>query len=61
MLERGDNKEYLPMEGLAEFRSATVELLLGKGAAAVKEVSACVGKGLWEGASWHCELDATGV
>ncbi|KAK2079981.1 Aspartate aminotransferase, cytoplasmic [Prototheca wickerhamii] len=37
MLERGDNKEYLPMEGLAEFRSATVELLLGKGAAAVKE------------------------
>ena len=35
------------MEGLAEFRSATVELLLGKGAAAVKEVSARIGEGVW--------------
>lgn len=29
MLEKGDNKEYLPIEGLAAFNKATVELLLG--------------------------------
>uniref|UniRef100_A0A1D1ZYE6 Aminotransferase class I/classII large domain-containing protein n=1 Tax=Auxenochlorella protothecoides TaxID=3075 RepID=A0A1D1ZYE6_AUXPR len=37
MLERGDNKEYLSIEGLPEFRAATVELLLGADSAAVKE------------------------
>ncbi|XP_002972976.2 aspartate aminotransferase, chloroplastic [Selaginella moellendorffii] len=29
MLERGENKEYLPIEGLAAFNKATAELLLG--------------------------------
>jgi aspartate aminotransferase len=31
MLAAGYNKEYLPIEGLADFRKATVELLLGAG------------------------------
>lgn len=31
------DEEYLPMQGLAEFNVATTELLLGAGAAAVKE------------------------
>ncbi|XP_027085431.1 aspartate aminotransferase, chloroplastic [Coffea arabica] len=29
MLERGENKEYLPIEGLASFNKVTAELLLG--------------------------------
>ncbi|KAI7743875.1 hypothetical protein M8C21_030324 [Ambrosia artemisiifolia] len=29
MLERGENKEYLPIEGLAAFNKATAELLFG--------------------------------
>eukprot|EP00245_Coleochaete_scutata_P001620 TRINITY_DN11_c0_g1_i1.p1 TRINITY_DN11_c0_g1~~TRINITY_DN11_c0_g1_i1.p1 ORF type:complete len:489 (+),score=93.14 TRINITY_DN11_c0_g1_i1:132-1598(+) len=29
MLEKGENKEYLPIEGLAEFNKATADLLLG--------------------------------
>lgn len=29
MLEKGENKEYLPIEGLAAFNKATAELLLG--------------------------------
>ncbi|KAL4577028.1 hypothetical protein LXL04_013129 [Taraxacum kok-saghyz] len=29
MLERGENKEYLPIEGLAAFNKATTELLFG--------------------------------
>lgn len=37
MLEKGDNKEYLPIEGLAAFNKATVELLLGAGNPAIKE------------------------
>lgn len=36
MLEAGYDKEYLPMQGLAEFNVATTELLLGAGSAAVK-------------------------
>lgn len=38
MLEKGENKEYLPMEGLLAFRQATLNLLLGEGNPAVKEV-----------------------
>eukprot|EP00249_Psilotum_nudum_P015386 c25299_g1_i1 orf=1145-2683(-) len=30
MLEKGDNKEYLPIDGLVAFNKATVELLLGE-------------------------------
>ena len=37
MLEADYDKEYLPMQGLAEFNTATVQLLLGSDAAAVKE------------------------
>jgi aspartate/tyrosine/aromatic aminotransferase len=37
MLESGENKEYLPIEGLAEFNKATVALLLGSDNKAVKE------------------------
>ena len=29
MLEKGENKEYLPIEGLPAFRKATLSLLLG--------------------------------
>ena len=38
MLEKGENKEYLPMEGLKAFREATLSLLLGDGNPAVKAV-----------------------
>ena len=37
MLEKGENKEYLPIEGLAAFREATLNLLLGDKNPAVKE------------------------
>eukprot|EP00245_Coleochaete_scutata_P001621 TRINITY_DN11_c0_g2_i1.p1 TRINITY_DN11_c0_g2~~TRINITY_DN11_c0_g2_i1.p1 ORF type:complete len:416 (+),score=95.35 TRINITY_DN11_c0_g2_i1:154-1401(+) len=37
MLERGDNKEYLPIEGLAEFNKATSDLLLGFNHPATKQ------------------------
>ncbi|XP_058724889.1 aspartate aminotransferase P2, mitochondrial-like [Vicia villosa] len=37
MLERGDNKEYLPIEGLAAFNKATAELLLGADNPAIKQ------------------------
>ena len=37
MLAANVNKEYLPIEGLASFREATVELLLGRDSKAVKE------------------------
>lgn len=37
MLEKGENKEYLPIEGLAEFRKATIDLLLGPNSKAVEE------------------------
>ncbi len=38
MLRKKENKEYLPIEGLASFRQATVDLLLGAGNPAIKEV-----------------------
>lgn len=38
MIEAEENKEYLPIEGLADFRKATLQLLLGSGHPAVKEV-----------------------
>ncbi|KAK9805264.1 hypothetical protein WJX72_009822 [[Myrmecia] bisecta] len=37
MIEKDENKEYLPIEGLASFRKATVELLLGADNDAIKE------------------------
>ncbi|GAQ79617.1 chloroplastic aspartate aminotransferase [Klebsormidium nitens] len=37
MLENGENKEYLPIEGLADFNKATVALLLGSDNKAVKD------------------------
>lgn len=42
MIEAEENKEYLPIEGLADFRKATLQLLLGSGHPAVKEVSCCL-------------------
>jgi hypothetical protein len=38
MIEKGENKEYLPIQGLDSFRKATVDLLLAD-SPAVKEVS----------------------
>lgn len=38
MLRKKENKEYLPIEGLASFRQATVDLLLGADNPAIKEV-----------------------
>ena len=38
MIDKAENKEYLPMEGLASFRKATVDLLLGKDNPAIAEV-----------------------
>ena len=40
MIEKEENKEYLPMQGLDSFRQATVDLLLGKDHPAIKEVRA---------------------
>ncbi|KAH7331029.1 hypothetical protein KP509_20G012700 [Ceratopteris richardii] len=37
MLEKGENKEYLPIEGLAAFNKATAELLLGADNPVIKE------------------------
>ncbi|XP_057525151.1 aspartate aminotransferase, chloroplastic [Amaranthus tricolor] len=37
MLEKGENKEYLPIEGLAAFNKATAELLFGADNAVLKE------------------------
>ena len=37
MIEADYDKEYLPMQGLAEFNEATRKLLLGEGSAAVAE------------------------
>lgn len=42
MIEAEENKEYLPIEGLADFRKATLQLLLGSAHPAVKEVSCCL-------------------
>ncbi|RYR55267.1 hypothetical protein Ahy_A06g030505 [Arachis hypogaea] len=46
MLERGDNKEYLPIEGLAAFNKATAELLLGADNPAIKEQRVATVQGL---------------
>lgn len=37
MLEKGENKEYLPIEGLASFNNATVDLLLGADNPVIKQ------------------------
>jgi len=37
MMEKGENKEYLPMDGLPAFRKATLDLLLGADHPAIKE------------------------
>eukprot|EP01023_Acetabularia_acetabulum_P021816 TRINITY_DN2155_c0_g1_i1.p1 TRINITY_DN2155_c0_g1~~TRINITY_DN2155_c0_g1_i1.p1 ORF type:complete len:483 (-),score=117.69 TRINITY_DN2155_c0_g1_i1:1059-2375(-) len=37
MLEKGENKEYLPIDGLATFKKATAELLLGAGSPVISE------------------------
>ena len=39
MLASGEDKEYLPIEGLAAFRKATADLLFGTGSAALQEAS----------------------
>ena len=39
MIDSEDNKEYLPIEGLADFNKATAELLLGANNAAIYEVT----------------------
>uniref|UniRef100_A0A7I3ZZV1 Aminotransferase class I/classII large domain-containing protein n=1 Tax=Physcomitrium patens TaxID=3218 RepID=A0A7I3ZZV1_PHYPA len=46
MLEGGDNKEYLPIEGLAAFNKVTAELLLGADNAAIKENRVATVQGL---------------
>ncbi|BAT82376.1 hypothetical protein VIGAN_03238200 [Vigna angularis var. angularis] len=46
MLERGDNKEYLPIEGLAAFNKATAELLLGADNPAIKQQRVATVQGL---------------
>ncbi len=38
MLEKEENKEYLPIEGLADFRKATMDLMLGPNSKAAQEV-----------------------
>ncbi|VVB10732.1 unnamed protein product [Arabis nemorensis] len=46
MLERGDNKEYLPIEGLAAFNKATAELLFGANHPIIKEQKVATIQGL---------------
>jgi aspartate aminotransferase len=43
MIDAEENKEYLPIEGLADFNKATAELLLGADNAAIREVAARAG------------------
>ena len=38
-LDKPENEEYLPIDGLPAFKQATVELLLGAGSPVLKEVS----------------------
>lgn len=42
MIDKGENKEYLPIQGLDAFRKATVELLLGDSAAVSEGRVACL-------------------
>lgn len=37
LLKKGENKEYLPIDGLAEFKQASVKLLLGEGHPAISD------------------------
>ncbi|GMH43336.1 hypothetical protein BSKO_11258 [Bryopsis sp. KO-2023] len=37
MLEKGENKEYLPIDGLGAFKACTANLLLGEGNPAIEE------------------------
>ncbi|KAF6147602.1 hypothetical protein GIB67_031593 [Kingdonia uniflora] len=46
MLERGDNKEYLPIEGLAAFNKVTAELLFGADNPVIKEGRVATVQGL---------------
>ncbi|KAL6215958.1 hypothetical protein ACLB2K_015384 [Fragaria x ananassa] len=46
MLERGENKEYLPIEGLAAFNKATAELLFGADNPVIKEKKVATVQGL---------------
>ncbi|XP_065850043.1 aspartate aminotransferase, chloroplastic [Euphorbia lathyris] len=46
MLERGDNKEYLPIEGLAAFNKATAELLFGADNPVIKQQRVATVQGL---------------
>lgn len=41
MLAKGENKEYLPIDGLASFKKATVDLLLGADSPAIAEGRVC--------------------
>eukprot|EP01018_Ginkgo_biloba_P039620 Gb_17243 [translate_table: standard] len=46
MLKKGDNKEYLPIEGLAAFNKVTVELLLGADNPAINQGRVATVQGL---------------
>ncbi|XP_048133889.1 aspartate aminotransferase, chloroplastic isoform X1 [Rhodamnia argentea] len=46
MLERGENKEYLPIEGLAAFNKATAELLFGAENPVIKQQRVATVQGL---------------
>ncbi|XP_020089744.1 aspartate aminotransferase, chloroplastic [Ananas comosus] len=46
MLERGENKEYLPIEGLAAFNKVTAELLLGADNPVIKQGKVATVQGL---------------
>lgn len=46
MLERGENKEYLPIEGLAAFNKTTAELLLGADNPIIKQQRVATVQGL---------------
>ncbi|PIN23146.1 Aspartate aminotransferase/Glutamic oxaloacetic transaminase AAT1/GOT2 [Handroanthus impetiginosus] len=46
MLERGENKEYLPIEGLAAFNKATAELLFGANNAVILQQRVATAQGL---------------
>ncbi|KAB1204672.1 Aspartate aminotransferase, chloroplastic [Morella rubra] len=46
MVERGENKEYLPIEGLAAFNKATAELLFGADNPVIKQQRVATVQGL---------------
>ncbi|RVW53808.1 Aspartate aminotransferase, chloroplastic [Vitis vinifera] len=46
MLERGENKEYLPIEGLAAFNKVTAELLFGAGNPVIEQQRVATVQGL---------------